>query len=106
MEMALWNHFSWHIDLVTALKWQYSKVKTDILKAMDKQEVVYLVLLDLSSVFDTVNHGTPQQVRQEVWSMRFSSKLDQVIYGRLHPTCSAWRSKHKWGQSAKVTLSF
>ena len=34
------------------------KVKADILRAMDNQEVVYLVLLDLAAVFDTVNHDT------------------------------------------------
>ena len=33
------------------------KVKTDILKAMEKKEVVCLALLDLSAAFDTVNHG-------------------------------------------------
>ena len=32
------------------------KVKTDILKAMDNQEVTCLVLLDLSPTFDTVDH--------------------------------------------------
>ena len=32
------------------------KVKMDILKAMDNQEVTCLVLLDLSAVFDTVDH--------------------------------------------------
>ena len=32
------------------------KVKTDILKAMDNQEVMCLVLLDLSAAFDTVDH--------------------------------------------------
>ena len=32
------------------------KVKTDILKAMDNQEVTFLVLLDLSAVFDMVDH--------------------------------------------------
>ena len=32
------------------------KVKTDILKAMDNQEVACLVLLDLSAAFDTVDH--------------------------------------------------
>ena len=32
------------------------KVKTDILKAIDNQEVTCLVLLDLSATFDTVDH--------------------------------------------------
>ena len=32
------------------------KVKADILKAMDNQEVTCLVLLDLSATFDTVDH--------------------------------------------------
>ena len=32
------------------------KVKTDILKAMDNQEVACLVLLDLSATFDMVDH--------------------------------------------------
>ena len=32
------------------------KVKTDILKAIDKKEVMCLIMLDLSAAFDTVNH--------------------------------------------------
>ena len=32
------------------------KVKTDLLHAIDQRKVVCLVLLDLSAVFDTVNH--------------------------------------------------
>ena len=32
------------------------KVKADILQAMDNQRVVCLILLDLSTVFDTFNH--------------------------------------------------
>ena len=34
------------------------KVKADILRAIEDQEVVCLVLLDLSAAFDTVNHDT------------------------------------------------
>jgi hypothetical protein len=32
------------------------KVKSDILNAVDRQEVVLFVLLDLSAAFDTVDH--------------------------------------------------
>ena len=33
------------------------RVQSDLLKAMDKQKVSVLVLLDLSAAFDTVNHS-------------------------------------------------
>ena len=32
------------------------KVKTDIIKAMDNQEITYLILLDLSAAFNTIDH--------------------------------------------------
>ena len=32
-------------------------VKTNIINALDKGKVAYLVLLDLSAVFDTINHN-------------------------------------------------
>ncbi len=32
------------------------KVQNDILRAMDKDEVILLLLLDLSAAFDTVKH--------------------------------------------------
>ena len=34
------------------------KVQNDILLSMDRQEVCFLVLLDLSSAFDTIDHKT------------------------------------------------
>ena len=33
------------------------KVKSDLLHALDKQEVTCLVLLDLSAAFDTIDHN-------------------------------------------------
>lgn len=33
------------------------KVHNDILASMDKQEVTFLILLDLSAAFDTINHS-------------------------------------------------
>ena len=35
------------------------KVNTDILDAIDKKEVMCLVMLDLSTIFNTVNHHLP-----------------------------------------------
>ena len=32
------------------------KVKSDIIGALEKQEVAFLILLDLSMVFDTIDH--------------------------------------------------
>ena len=32
------------------------KVKSDILNAVDRQEVLFLVMLDLSAAFDTIDH--------------------------------------------------
>ena len=33
------------------------KVKSDVLNAVDRQEVVFLVMLDLSAAFDTIDHA-------------------------------------------------
>ena len=35
------------------------KVKTDLLTALDNQEISCLILLDLSAAFNTVSHKTP-----------------------------------------------
>ena len=51
MEASQSAYHSHHSTETTLLK-----VKADILRAMDNQEVVCLVLLDLSAAFDTVNH--------------------------------------------------
>ena len=47
-QSAYWENFSTETALL--------KVKTDILDAIDKKEVMCLVMLDLSAAFDTVNH--------------------------------------------------
>ena len=53
MEANQSAYHSYHSTETTLLE-----VKADILRAMDNQEVVCLVLLDLSAPFDTVNHDT------------------------------------------------
>ena len=47
-QSAYYQHFSTETSLL--------KVQADILKAMDKQEITCLILLDLSAVFDTIDH--------------------------------------------------
>ena len=34
------------------------KVKTDVIRALENQEVACLILLDLSAAFDTIDHNT------------------------------------------------
>ena len=47
-QSAYWENFSTEMALI--------KVKTDILDAIYKKEVMCLVMLDLSATFNTVNH--------------------------------------------------
>ena len=44
--------------LFTAWKLALLKVKTDIIRALENQEVACLILLDLSAAFDTIDHNT------------------------------------------------
>ena len=49
------------------------KVKTDIISALDHQEVACLILLDLSAAFDTINHFTLLQWLQQHFAVLFIS---------------------------------
>ena len=53
-----WSHGRPVICLLRTSQHQNSflKVKTDILKSIDNQEITYLILMDLSVAFDMVNH--------------------------------------------------
>ena len=47
-QSAYWQHFRNETSVL--------KVCADILKPMDKQEIICLILLDISAVFDTIGH--------------------------------------------------
>ena len=49
------------------------KVKTDIISALDCQEVACLILLDLSAVFDTIDHSTLLQGLQQQFAVSSTS---------------------------------
>ena len=49
------------------------KIYNDILMAMNRQEVVLLVLFDLSAAFDTVEHCVTISVEHKFWDPRNST---------------------------------
>ena len=49
------------------------KVKTDIISALDHQEVACLILLDLSTAFDTIDHSTLLQQLQQHFAVSSTS---------------------------------
>ena len=66
------------------------KVKTDLLHAIDHQEVVCLILLDLSSAFDTVDHC-------------LSLQRLEVSFG-VKETVLEWIRSYLTGRTLKVSV--
>ena len=67
------------------------KIYNDILMAMNRQEVVLLVLLDLSAAFDTVEHS--------VLLSRLSTSFG------VRGTAQEWFASYLSGRSQRVSLS-
>ena len=68
------------------------KVKADILKAMDNQEITCLVLLDLSAAFDMVDHKIPlNQLESPFWNQGNGSLMDRIIPYELVSESGDWR---------------
>ena len=56
------------------------KVQSDILLALDKRQCVYLVLLDLSAAFDTVDHQVFLNQMQQEYGIRDSALAWMASY--------------------------
>ena len=52
------------------------KIKTDFLDAIDRKEVIGLVLLDLSAVFDMVSHRLLLNRLHSLWYTRHCIRMD------------------------------
>ena len=55
------------------------KVKTDIIKAMDNQEITCLILLDLLAAFDTVDHTIFWTGLKQLLELRYSPEMDCLL---------------------------
>ena len=75
------------------------KVKTDILKAMDNQEVTCLVLLDLSATFDMVDHKILLERLENYFGITGIALrwIESYLTNWSQQSCN-WRYEHDWCQ--------
>ena len=67
------------------------KIKTDILKAIDNKQVVYLVLLNQRAAFDLVNHSKlREQLQKKIRHYGISIKLDIIVPAQQSPASGYW----------------
>ena len=103
IKQAVTDHLTEHITANSLMKPMQStyhinhstesaliKVKSDILSALDKQEVVCLVLLDLSAAFDIVDHTI------------LPSLLEENV--RVTDMALAWIRSYLTGQTQRVVV--
>ena len=67
------------------------KVKADILRAMNNQEITCLVLLDLSAALDMVGHKISEQFGKPLWNQGNGSSMDRIIPYKLVTESGDWR---------------
>ena len=83
--------------LMTALL----KVKTDLLMAMDKGQVTLLVLLDLSSAFDTVEHEILLERLRSTVGLRWKAQqvsINGSLSKRFYFMCGVPPKDHAWAR--------
>ena len=87
--MILMKPFSLHTRTDIAPK--RLKVKDDITRALDKNHAVFLIMLDLSAAFDTIDH--------DILFNQF-----EHVYG-VKGTTLQWFKSYMTGRSFKVSIS-
>ena len=64
------------------------EVKSDILKVIDQQGVVCLLILDLSAASDTIDHKI--LLKRMLWNHRIGITVDQLLLNKQKTTSSCW----------------
>ena len=78
---SLQSTYKKHHSCETALL----RVQNDILKSIDNEQCVVLLLLDLSAAFDTVNHKILLNTQRSRFGVnKFKSKLKTFLFKRVY----------------------
>ena len=84
------------------------KVKTDIIKAMDNQEITYLILLDLLAAFNTIYHTILLNRLETTFGIKDTALkwIASFLTGRTQNVVIGDLSTNLGATSAPVTLTF
>ena len=55
------------------------RIQNDLLRALDEKKCCFLVMLDLSAAFDTVDHDINLEAGWKVWHQRYCFTLDNFL---------------------------
>ena len=71
------------------------RVSNDILRAIDNKQSVFLVLLDMSSAFDTIDHS----ILLSMLNQRYAIGGTALIINGLHPICQTGPSRYAFWEN-------